>query len=129
MRDGIKLFTSIYIPKDMSERHPILLTRTPYSVWPYGTGFRAYWRSYMMRYCKENYILVNQDVRGKYMSEGSFEVVRPFNPDKKTSADIDEASDSYDTIDWLIKNIDNNNGNVGAIGISFPGFLCNHGCA
>lgn len=122
MRDGIKLFTSIYIPKDQTEKHPILLTRTPYSVWPYGKSFRAYWRSYMMRYCKENYIMVNQDVRGKYMSEGSFEVVRPFNPDKKTAADIDEASDSYDTIDWLIKNIDNNNGNVGAIGISFPGF-------
>ena len=122
MRDGIKLFTSIYIPKDQTEKHPILLTRTPYSVWPYGKSFKAYWRSYMMRYCKENYIMVNQDVRGKYMSEGSFEVVRPFNPDKKTAADIDEASDSYDTIDWLIKNIDNNNGNVGAIGISFPGF-------
>ena len=122
MRDGIKLFTSIYIPKDQTEKHPILLTRTPYSVWPYGKSFRAYWRSYMMRYCKENYIMVNQDVRGKYMSEGSFQVVRPFNPDKKTAADIDEASDSYDTIDWLIKNIDNNNGNVGAIGISFPGF-------
>ena len=122
MRDGIKLFTSIYIPKDQTEKHPILLTRTPYSVWPYGKSFKAYWRSYMMRYCKENYIMVNQDVRGKYMSEGNFQVVRPFNPDKKTAADIDEASDSYDTIDWLIKNIDNNNGNVGAIGISFPGF-------
>jgi len=122
MRDGIKLFTSIYIPKDQTEKHPILLTRTPYSVWPYGKIFRAYWRSYMMRYCKENYIMVNQDVRGKYMSEGNFQVVRPFNPDKKTAADIDEASDSYDTIDWLIKNIDNNNGNMGAIGISFPGF-------
>lgn len=122
MRDGIKLFTSIYIPKDQSEKHPILLTRTPYSISPYGKNLKAYWRSYMMRYCKENYIMVNQDIRGKYMSEGSFEVVRPFNPNKKTSKDIDEASDSYDTIDWLIKNIDNNNGNVGAIGISFPGF-------
>ncbi|MCW3116099.1 MAG: X-Pro dipeptidyl-peptidase [Chitinophagaceae bacterium] len=123
MRDGVKLFTSIYIPKDQSEKHPILLTRTPYSVGPYGKNFKAYWRFYMMRYCKENYIMVNQDVRGKYMSEGSFEVVRPFNPNKKTDKDIDEASDSYDTIDWLIKNIDNNNGNVGAIGISFPGFF------
>ncbi|MGC4038802.1 MAG: CocE/NonD family hydrolase [Chitinophagaceae bacterium] len=122
MRDGVKLFTSIYIPNDKTEKHPILLTRTPYSVRPYGKDFRAYWRSYMMRYCKENYIMVSQDVRGKYMSEGSFEVVRPFNPSKKTDKDIDEASDSYDTIDWLIKNIENNNGNVGAIGISFPGF-------
>ncbi|MDF2432239.1 MAG: uncharacterized protein JWP44_1870 [Mucilaginibacter sp.] len=122
MRDGVKLFTSIYIPKDQSEKHPILLTRTPYSVSPYGTTYKAYWRSYMMRYCREGYILVNQDIRGKYMSEGVFEVVRPFNPNKKTNKDIDEASDSYDTIDWLVKNIDNNNGNVGGIGISFPGF-------
>lgn len=122
MRDGVKLFTSIYIPKDQSEKHPIMLTRTPYSVSPYGTAFRPYWRGYQMRYCRENYIMVNQDIRGKYMSEGKFEVVRPFNPNKKTSKDIDEASDSYDTIDWLVKNIDNNNGNVGAIGISFPGF-------
>jgi putative CocE/NonD family hydrolase len=122
MRDGIKLFTSIYVPKDQSEKHPILITRTPYGVAPYGTTFKAYWRTYQMRYARENYILVSQDIRGKYMSEGQFEVVRPFNPNKKTSKDIDEASDSYDTIDWLIKNIDNNNGNVGAIGISFPGF-------
>ncbi|MES2276306.1 MAG: CocE/NonD family hydrolase [Bacteroidota bacterium] len=122
MRDGVKLFTSIYIPKDQSEKHPIMLTRTPYSVSPYGTNLKAYWRSYQMRYCREGYIMVNQDIRGKYMSEGKFEVVRPFNPNKKTSKDIDEASDSYDTIDWLVKNIDNNNGNVGAVGISFPGF-------
>src|SRR5665213_308533 len=122
MRDGIRLFTSVYIPKDQTEKHPILLTRTPYSVSPYGKAFRPYWRSYMMRYCREGYILVNQDIRGKYMSEGIFEVVRPFNPNKKTVDDIDEASDSYDTIDWLVKNIPNNNGNVGGIGISFPGF-------
>ncbi len=122
MRDGVKLFTSIYIPKDQSEKHPILLVRTPYSVGPYGTAFRPYWRGYNIRYCKEGYIMVNQDIRGKYMSEGVFEVVRPFNPNKKTNKDIDEASDSYDTIDWLVKNIPNNNGNVGAIGISFPGF-------
>jgi len=122
MRDGIKLFTAVYTPKDQSEKHPILLTRTPYSVAPYGNTYRAYWYSYMMRYCREGYILVNQDIRGKYMSEGIFEVVRPFNPNKKNNQDIDEASDSYDTIDWLVKNIANNNGKAGAIGISFPGF-------
>ena len=122
MRDGIKLFTSIYLPKDQSEKHPILLTRTPYGVAPYGTAFKAYYRTYQMRYARENYILVSQDIRGKYMSEGKFEVVRPFNPNKKINKDIDEASDSYDTIDWLVKNLENNNGNVGAIGISFPGF-------
>lgn len=122
MRDGVKLFTSIYIPNNKTEKHPILLTRTPYSVSPYGPTFRPFWYSYVMRYFREGYVMVYQDIRGKYMSEGKFEVVRPFNPDKKTSNDIDEASDSYDTIDWLIKNIDNNNGNVGSFGISFPGF-------
>lgn len=122
MRDGVKLFTSIYMPKDESEKHPIMLTRTPYSVAPYGQAFRSYWRNYMMRYCREGYIMVNQDIRGKFMSEGVFEVVHPFNPNKKTNKDIDEASDSYDTIDWLVKNLPGNNGKVGAIGISFPGF-------
>ncbi|HVW98461.1 MAG TPA: CocE/NonD family hydrolase [Mucilaginibacter sp.] len=122
MRDGIKLFTSIYMPKDNSEKHPILITRTPYSCYPYGKGYRAYWRSFMLKYCKEGYILVIQDIRGRWMSEGTFEVVRPFNPDKKTNRDIDEASDTYDTIDWLVKNVDNNNGKVGVTGISFPGF-------
>jgi putative CocE/NonD family hydrolase len=115
-------FLRRYIPKDQSEKHPILLTRTPYSVSPYGVNFRPYWRGYQMRYFREGYIIVNQDIRGKYMSEGQFEVVRPFNPNKKTNKDIDEASDSYDTIEWLVKNIDNNNGKVGGIGISFPGF-------
>jgi len=122
MRDGVKLFTSIYLPKDNTEKHPILITRTPYSCYPYGKDFRAYWRSYMIQYFKEGYIIVNQDIRGRWMSEGLFEVVHPFNPDKKTNKDIDEASDSYDTIDWLVKNLDNNNGKVGGIGISFPGF-------
>jgi putative CocE/NonD family hydrolase len=122
MRDGAKLFTSVYLPKDQSEKHPILMTRTPYSCAPYGTGYRAYWRSFMIKYCKENYIMVIQDIRGRWMSEGTFEVVRPFNPNKKTNKDIDEASDTYDTIDWMVKNLDNNNGKVGVSGISFPGF-------
>lgn len=122
MRDGVKLFTAIYTPKDNSEKHPILLNRTPYSVSPYGNDFRPFWYCYYMRYFREGYVMVYQDIRGKYMSEGKFEVVRPFNPDKKTKEDIDEASDSYDTIDWLVKNVKNNNGNVGAFGISFPGF-------
>lgn len=122
MRDGIKLFTSIYVPRDNNEKHPILITRTPYSVSPYGKNFRPFWNSYVKHYFREGYIMVYQDIRGKYMSEGQFEVVRPFNPNKKTNKDIDEASDSYDTIDWLVKNIENNNGKVGAFGISFPGF-------
>ncbi len=122
MRDGVKLFTSIYQPKYQSEKHPILITRTPYSCAPYGTAYRQFWRSYMMQYVKEGYILVIQDIRGRWMSEGKFEVVRPFNPNKKTNKDIDEASDTYDSIDWMVKNIEDNNGNVGVTGISFPGF-------
>jgi putative CocE/NonD family hydrolase len=123
MRDGIKLFTSIYIPNDKSEKHPLLITRTPYSCAPYGEkNFPALWYSYRMVYLREHYIIVTQDVRGRYMSEGDFMDVRPFNKDKKTVKDIDEASDTYDAIDWLIKNVENNNEKVGVFGTSYPGF-------
>ena len=123
MRDGIKLFTSIYIPKDQAEQHPILMKRTPYSCYPYGEGkFMPVWHSYQMAYAKENYILVTQDVRGRFMSEGDFVDVRPFIPMKKRPNDIDESSDTYDAISWMIKNIANNNGKVGVFGISYPGF-------
>lgn len=122
MRDGIKLFTSIYLPKDHSVDHPILLTRTPYSCQPYGEDkMQAWWHNYQMAYLKERYIMVIQDVRGRWMSEGVYENVRPFNAEKQ-GTEIDEASDAYDTIDWLIKNIGNNNGRVGVFGISYPGF-------
>src|ERR1051326_4799679 len=123
MRDGVKLFTSIYIPKDMTEKHPILMTRTPYSCSPYGeNNFNAsLWSTHRRYYARENYIFVTQDVRGRWMSEGEFVDVRPFNPNKKGN-ETDEASDTYDAIDWLVKNIPNNNGNVGAFGISYPGF-------
>jgi putative CocE/NonD family hydrolase len=122
MRDGVKLFTSFYIPKDKSEKHPFLMGRTPYSCAPYGEDkFPAYWYSYRMAYLKEGYIMVDQDVRGRYMSEGVYEDVRPFNKNKK-GTETDEASDTYDAIDWMVKNIENNNGNVGVFGISYPGF-------
>ncbi|HEU4469617.1 MAG TPA: CocE/NonD family hydrolase [Flavisolibacter sp.] len=122
MRDGIRLFTAIYIPKDTTEAHPILLRRTPYSAAPYGeNNFPPVWNSYQRLYCRENYILVVQDVRGRYMSEGNFEDVRPFNPDKK-EREIDEASDTYDAVEWLTKNVPHNNGRVGVFGISYPGF-------
>ncbi len=121
MRDGVKLFTSIYIPKDNSEKHPVLMTRTPYSCAPYGNEFRPYWYSFDKNYFKEGYIMVTQDVRGRWMSEGNFMDVRPFNANKK-GTEIDEASDTYDAIDWLVKNIDGNNGKVGVKGISYPGF-------
>jgi putative CocE/NonD family hydrolase len=123
MRDGIKLFTSIYMPGDTSERHPILMERTPYSCAPYGEDhFKQYWYTYLKYYMMEGYIMVTQDVRGRWMSEGEFVDVRPFIPDKKTRNDIDESSDTYDAIDWLVKNIPYNNGRVGVFGISYPGF-------
>ncbi|MCY7420625.1 MAG: CocE/NonD family hydrolase [Chitinophagaceae bacterium] len=121
MRDGVRLFTTFYIPKDSSEKHPILLTRSPYSAAPYGKEFRAYWISPYKHYFKEKYIIALQDVRGRWMSEGQFEDVRPFNANKK-GKEFDEASDTYDAIDWMVKNLATNNGNVGVFGISYPGF-------
>ncbi len=122
MRDGIKLFTAIYLPKDKSEKHPILMNRTPYSCSPYGTDFSGrLWGGHWKYYMRENYIIVIQDVRGRWMSEGEFVDVRPFNKNK-SGTEIDEASDTYDAIDWLIKNLPANNGNVGVFGISYPGF-------
>jgi uncharacterized protein len=121
MRDGIKLYTHIYAPKNNSTKHPILLNRTPYTVAPYNDKFNGrLYNSYWIEYLKKGYIIVQQDVRGKWMSEGDFVEVRPHNPQKK-GKEIDEASDTYDTIDWLIKNTESN-GNVGVFGISYPGF-------
>jgi hypothetical protein len=123
MRDGIKLFTAVYIPKNKTEKHPFLMNRTPYSSGPYGEDkFPKFWRNHYMAYIKENYILVMQDVRGRYMSEGINLEVTPYIPNKKLKTDVDESSDTYDTVDWLIKNIENNNGRVGISGISYPGF-------
>ena len=123
MRDGIKLFTAFYIPKDSSEKHPILFNRTPYSAAPYGENQLSprLYGSYWINYLKEGYIIAIEDVRGKYMSEGEFVDVRPFNPNKKNK-EIDEASDTYDAIDWMVKNVAGNNGRVGVFGISYPGF-------
>ncbi|HEX7847564.1 MAG TPA: CocE/NonD family hydrolase, partial [Chitinophagaceae bacterium] len=102
--------------------HPILMTRTPYSCAPYGIEFYSrLWERHWRYYLRENYVLVVQDVRGRWMSEGEFEDVRPFNKNKKGN-EVDEASDTYDAIDWLVKNVPNNNGNVGVFGISYPGF-------
>lgn len=123
MRDGVKLFSSIYLPKDKSEKHPILMMRTPYSCAPYGKDFSPrLWGGHWKYYARENYIIVVQDVRGRWMSEGDFVDVRPFIKDKKTNKDIDEASDTYDAIDWLVKNLPGNNEKVGVFGISYPGF-------
>lgn len=125
MRDGIQLFTSIYSPKDQSKKYPIMMRRTPYSCSPYGVdaypfGFQN------MNLARSGYIFVFQDVRGKYMSEGEFVDVRPHipatDPSPKGKKQTDEASDTYDTVDWLLKNATNNNGRVGVMGISYPGF-------
>lgn len=122
MRDGVKLFTSIYMPKSTAQKYPILLDRTPYSVAPYGEDKYKTSLGPSMLFARDGYIIVYQDVRGKYMSEGEFIAVKPFMPNKKKKTDVDESSDTYDTIDWLLKNIPNNNGRVGSWGISAPGF-------
>jgi uncharacterized protein len=121
MRDGARLFTAVYTPKDASQRYPILITRTPYSVSPYGVDQYPAQLGPSDHFQKEGFIFVYQDARGRYMSEGEFQQVRPFNASKGPK-DIDESTDTYDTIEWLLKNIPNNNGRAGMIGISQPGF-------
>lgn len=121
MRDGAKLHTVVYAPRDSMQAYPIILSRTPYTTAPYGDEYlKASQNNYWM--AQEKYIMVFQDVRGKFLSEGEFEDVRPINPHKKTKNDVDESSDTYDTIEWLLKNIKRNNGKLGMIGISYPGF-------
>ena len=127
MRDSVKLFTSIYMPKNNSVAHPVLLNRTPYDIEPEGPGSFNFHMQLYSRYTEDEYIMVFQDVRGKYMSEGEFEDIRPVIPEKRSNKDIDESTDTWDTVDWLIKNIPNNNGNVGIFGISYPGFYSTMG--
>jgi len=121
MRDGIKLFTSIYLPKDQSKKYPFLISRTPYTVAPYGQDKYKLSLGTFPALMREGFIFVYQDVRGRWMSEGEFDDIRP-QTTKKGKKDIDESTDTYDTIDWLIKNIKNNNGKAGISGISYPGF-------
>jgi hypothetical protein len=122
MRDGVKLFTSVYVPKNQSQTYPILLSRTPYSVAPYGSSAYKTSLGPSSLFAKEGYIFVYQDVRGRMMSEGEFVDVRPHVPVKNGPKDIDESTDTYDTIEWLLKNIPNDSGRVGMYGISYPGF-------
>ncbi|MEW6156600.1 MAG: CocE/NonD family hydrolase [Verrucomicrobiota bacterium] len=121
MRDGVRLFTRVYVPKDDSQSWPILLTRTPYALKPYGADNYNDISGSFLALAKDRFIMVTQDVRGRYGSEGEYEHVRPFNPGKGPK-EIDENSDTYDTIEWLIKQVPNNNGKVGMFGISYPGF-------
>ena len=120
MRDGVKLFTSIYQPKDASHPHPILLNRTPYSAGPYGPETFRKGVGPSPAFAKEDFIVVYQDVRGRFLSEGQFVDARPVNP-AKGPGDTDEGTDTYDTIDWLLKNLPDHNGRVGMWGISYPG--------
>ena len=122
MRDGARLYAAVYVPKDTSQKYPFLLTRTPYSIAPYGVDNYRTSLGPSEHFEKEGFIFVHQDARGRYMSEREFLQVRPYYPNKKTNKDIDESTDTYDTIEWLLKNIPNHNGRVGMIGISQPGF-------
>jgi putative CocE/NonD family hydrolase len=128
MRDGVRLYTAVYTPKDTSLDYPILMTRTPYGCRPYGEEmYPPYVGRQAERFFRDGYIVVNQDVRGRYMSEGMYVNVRPYIENKKSPKDIDESSDTYDTVDWLIKHIPHNNGRVGIYGISYPGFYTTTG--
>ncbi len=126
MRDGVRLFTRVYVPKDDSQAWPILLTRTPYALKPYGADNYTDPSGSFRTLAKDKFILVTQDVRGRYGSEGEYVHVRPFNPNKGPKH-ADESSDAWDTIDWLVKNAPNNNGKVGMFGISYPGFYTSMG--
>ncbi|MFT4032291.1 MAG: CocE/NonD family hydrolase [Siphonobacter sp.] len=124
MRDGIKLHTAVYVPKDASasNQYPFLMQRTCYAVEPYGVDkypSKLGPNSFLM---KDKYIFVYQDVRGRYMSEGTWTTMTPHIPNKTKPTEVDEASDMYDTIEWLLKNVPNNNGRVGQWGISYPGY-------
>jgi putative CocE/NonD family hydrolase len=121
MRDGKKLFTSVYVPKDQSRKYPFMVDRTCYSVAPYGEALKTSLGP-SSQFVYDGYIFVYQDVRGRYMSEGIYEEMTPELEVHKTNKDVDEGTDTYDTIDWLLKNVANNNGKVGVWGISYPGF-------
>ena len=127
MRDGVKLFTAVYSPKDKSKEYPILMIRTPYSSAPYGEDKFARFLGASKDFVQEGFIFVIQDVRGRYMSEGEFDNMRAYIPNK-TGKQFDESSDTYYTIEWLINNIDNNNKKVGIWGNSYPGFYALMGC-
>jgi len=124
MRDDKKLFTVVYVPKDASasKTYPILLNRTPYGVGPYGSDNYKTTLGPSEAACREGFVFAYQDVRGRFMSEGEFLDVRPYLPVKSSRREIDETTDSYDTIEWLLKKVRHHNGRVGVWGISYPGF-------
>ncbi len=122
MRDGVRLFVSVYSPKDTAKRYPIWMMRTPYSVAPYGIDNYRWTLGPSESFAHEGYIFAYCDVRGRGKSEGTFVHVRPYIPNKTAPSQVDEASDTYDTIEFLLKTIPNHNGRVGVSGTSYPGF-------
>ena len=124
MRDGVKLFATIYVPRDTTQTYPFLMKRTPYSSGPYEAGVypNEVGPGGSPRFLEEGYIFVNQDVRGRFMSEGSFLNMTPNYPGNEPGTPVDESSDTYDTVEWLLANVKHNNGKVGLWGISYPGF-------
>jgi len=129
VRDGVKLFTSIYVPRDTTRRYPVLMQRTPYSVAPYGdTLFKAaLGPSANAKYVEDGYIFVYQDGRGRHFSEGTFREMTPILETHATPADVDEGTDTFDTIEWLLKNLPTN-GRMGLYGTSYPGFYASASC-
>lgn len=122
MRDGVKLFTAVYVPKDSSQLFPFLVFRTPYGVAPNGPDQFPARLGPNEEFDKAGYIFVLQDVRGRYQSEGQFVEVRP-HIEHPSPKDTDESTDMYDTVEWLLKNVSRNNGKVGIWGFSYPGFF------
>ena len=122
MRDGVELFTAVYTPNDVSGKYPILLYRTPYSCRPYGADQYRKALGPSHQFAQDGYIFVYQDVRGRYLSEGTWVQMTPHISQKTAPGDIDESTDTYDTIEWLLENLGNHNGRVGQWGISYPGF-------
>ena len=122
MRDGARLFTQVYLPKDRSRTYPVLMNRTPYGVAPYGVDHYRDTIGPSPLFPKDGYIIVYQDVRGRWMSEGEFVHMRPHRPSKSGPADVDESTDTYDTVAWLLGHLPGHNGRVGQWGISYPGF-------
>jgi len=121
VRDGVKLHTEIYTPKNVTEPLPIIFERTPYGISAADKGYSPK----LYRYADlmpDGYIFVFQDIRGRYGSQGKFVMLHPLH-DPSDAKGIDESTDTYDTIDWLVKNVAHNNGRVGMDGISYPGFL------
>ncbi|MBL9139585.1 MAG: CocE/NonD family hydrolase [Verrucomicrobiales bacterium] len=127
MRDGVRLHTSVYIPKDDSKAYPMLLIRTPYGVRPYGSSAFADPNGSFETLARDQFIFVFQDVRGRNGSEGEFVHVRPYRPAKSGPTEVDESSDTWDTIDWLVRQVPGSNGKVGMLGISYPGFYVSMG--